>query len=106
VALLDGPFENRPARFTTDEEWNAWVEAENAKEVLPIMDKRQFTFVGHNENGSDRYEAKYEGGYAHIDYVYRTSAKIVFTTGTNPPNEEELLTEFIDWIWPVPHDFI
>ncbi len=70
------------------------------------MDNLQFTFVGHNENGSDRYEVKYEGGYAHIDYVYHETAKIVFTTGINPPAEQELLEQFIDWIWPVPADFL
>lgn len=37
MALLDGPWENRPARYATDEEWQAAVDAANAVEDLPVF---------------------------------------------------------------------
>jgi hypothetical protein len=37
MSLLDGPFDDRPSRYATDEEWEAAVEVANAVEDMPYM---------------------------------------------------------------------
>jgi hypothetical protein len=37
MSLLDGPFDDRPARYATDEEWEAAVDAANAEEIHAIV---------------------------------------------------------------------
>ena len=64
------------------------------------MNKYQFEFqnVGDNDSVS-YYEATYDGGYAKIQYIYHRSALVVFSTGTDVPDETDLLAAFIDWVW-------
>lgn len=39
MSLLDGPFDNRPARYATDEEWQEAVDAANSEPVHAIREE-------------------------------------------------------------------
>lgn len=58
-----------------------------------------FTCVHYDhDNQSSRWEARYDGGYAAIDYVFPNTVTVTVMTGLVTPNETDLVMQFLNQV--------